>query len=163
MKEAVPNHFDYGPCQGKQFYDPDSFSYKLQQNYPCLYCLFSLFQCLFVFIIVILVFIVVPGFALTVIIYVMMFGSFIEYHNKTLIHIILFFFCLCISFCIQSIIYMFWAIIFSLLAIIFGISILRLIISFVMSILNHLLLCNSSDKKPDDEVIELKDIELGNN
>ena len=163
MKEAVPNHFDYGPCQGKQFYDPDSFSYKLQQNHPCLYSLYSLFQCLFVFIIVILVFVVVPGFVLTIIIYVVIVGRLPEYHNKTLINTILFFSCLCISFCIQSIIYMFWAIIFSLLAIIFGIGFLRFIISSVISLLNHLLCCNSSDKKPDDEAIELKDVELGNN
>ena len=150
MKEAVPNHFDYGPCEGKQFYDPDSFSYKLQQNHPCLYCLFSIFQCLFFFIILIMVFIVVPGFALTAIIYRMMSISFTEYHNKTLIHIILFFFCLCISFCIQSIIYMLWAIIFSLLAII----IVRFIISLVISILNYLLCCDSSDEKPDNEETE---------
>ena len=36
MNEAVPNHYDYGECAGKQFYDPDSFAAWLEHNFPYL-------------------------------------------------------------------------------------------------------------------------------
>ena len=34
MNEAVPNHYDYGPCAGKQYFDPDSLSYSLERYFP---------------------------------------------------------------------------------------------------------------------------------
>ena len=43
MNEAVPGHYDYGPCAGRQFFDPDSFENRLNENYPILGKIYSFF------------------------------------------------------------------------------------------------------------------------
>ena len=61
MKEwAVPNHYDYGICVGKQFFNPDSFSYWLEQNYPFLVCINNIIFNINSFILFVISFISVP-------------------------------------------------------------------------------------------------------
>ena len=69
MNEAVPNHYDYGPCAGKQFFDPDSFSHWLEQNYPCLACIYNTITNNVGFIIFFISFIVAPVIGLVFISY----------------------------------------------------------------------------------------------
>ena len=165
MKEAVPNHFDYGPCAGKQFYDPDSFSYRLQQNHPCLYCLYSLFNCIFILLLILVGFIAVPGFGLSII----SVGLFSETSllsgslNKKYIKRLLFLVCILISFCVQSIGYMIWACIFSVLAIIIGALILHLLMTILQCIVKTIFCCNSTRSNAVDVNFEGNDLELGNN
>ena len=61
MNEAIPNHFDIGPCAGLQFIDPDSFQYWFSQNCRCL----SYFlQILLAIILIIVSFIIIPAIGL---------------------------------------------------------------------------------------------------
>jgi hypothetical protein len=103
MKEAVPNHFDFGPCQGKQFFDPDSFAYRLQQAHPCLYAIYSLLSRIFTFIFVIISIFVLPGIMTSFFSYGYIFTrQHPQYLNKRHIKIIWFLTHLCINFSTQS-------------------------------------------------------------
>ena len=42
LKETVPNHYDYGPCAGKQFIDTDTFSYRMNLRCPCCYIILKI-------------------------------------------------------------------------------------------------------------------------
>ena len=142
MKEAVPNHFDYGPCAGKQFFDPDSFSYKLQRSFPCLYCIYALFRCIFASIFFILGILILPGIGLSYICYGLIFDSDVIsiFLRKKYLKSFLFIICICISFCVESIIYMIWALIISVLGLFIGIMILTYFIK-ILRIILYLLFC----------------------
>ena len=164
MKEAVPNHFDYGPCAGKQFYDPDSFSYRLQQNHPCLYLLYSFFSSIFILLLILIGFIAVPGIGFSII----TIGFFSQTRvlsgslNKKYIKRFLFLICIFISFCVQSIGYMIWACILSVLAIIIGVFILQILMSLLQCIIKTIFCCNSTRSNAVDIHFEGNDVELGN-
>ena len=164
MKEAVPNHFDYGPCAGKQFYDPDSFSYRLQQNHPCLYRLYSFFSSIFILLLILIGFIAVPGIGFSII----TIGFFSQTRvlsgslNKKYIKRFLFLICIFISFCVQSIGYMIWACILSVLAIIIGVFILQILMSLLQCIIKTIFCCNSTRSNAVDIHFEGNDVELGN-
>jgi len=163
MNEAVPNHFDYGPCAGKQFFDPDSFSYKLKQSHPCLYCIFSLFNFIFTLILILVGIFVLPGLGISYISFEIIYNT--DLLSRTLKKKYLKFFqfiiCFCISFCIESIIYMLLATIFSALAIIIGIIILSFVLSIVKMILRFLFCCCCSENKKSNNNID--DLELSDN
>ena len=165
MKEAVPNHFDFGPCAGKQFFDPDSFSYRLQQSHPCLYCIYSLFQCIFIFIFLIIGFLAVPGFGFTFLAYEIIIesDSFNHKFSKKYLKFIFFMMCSFYGFCIESLIYILWATVFSILSLI----IVLLIISFITNILKAILRCIFClDSNNDENLavnIGVNDLELQNN
>ena len=44
LKESLPDHYEYGECEGKQFIDTDSYFYQLEQKYPFLYYVFWFFK-----------------------------------------------------------------------------------------------------------------------
>ena len=125
MQEAVPNHFDYGPCEGKQFFDPDSFSYQLKQNHPCLYCLYSLGMVLFYFVIISVAGIAVPGIGLSILAYILMFegGALLELKNSS--RVIIFFGYVCMGFGYQNILHVLWGLAFAFVGIIIAVTISR--------------------------------------
>ena len=159
MNEAVPNHFDYGPCAGKQFFDPDSFSYKLKQSHPCLYCIFSLFHCLFTLILILVGIFALPGMGLSYISFEIIYNTDILSRTlkKKYLKFFQFIICFFISFCIESIIYMIWATIFSALALFIGI----IILSIMKNILKCLLCCWCPNNKKSNRTIN--DFELSDN
>ena len=170
MNEAVPNHFDYGPCAGKQFFDPDSLEYKFQMSHPKLFCIYSLFKCIFSLIFFIVVFLCVPAFGLSLFAFEVIISndSFRESFSKKYMKYVMFMSVFCYSLCIQSIIYMLWGIIFSSLAIIISILLLAFSLFLIKNILKLLLccwLCPSENHRDSDININIKDEEfgLGNN
>ena len=64
MNEAIPNHFDIGPCAGLQFIDPDGFQYWLLQNCRCCRYFFKFLEILLGISLIIIAFIVIPAFGL---------------------------------------------------------------------------------------------------
>ena len=166
MKEAVPNHFDYGPCAGKQFFDPDSFSYKLQQNHPYLYCIYSFLIRILLILFIVIAILVVPGLGLSFFAYETVFesDSFNHSLDKQYLKYIMLMMCIFQSFCIQSIIYMLWGLALAALGIVIGIFILSIIFSILKCIFKCLFCCFDSE---DDEQVDINigqnDFELGNN
>ena len=165
MKEAVPNHFDYGPCAGKQFFDPDSFSYRLQQSHPHLYCIYSLFCCIFILIILIISVLVAPGLGLTIIAYdiVIENDTFNQQFNKKYLKYVMFIMCAYQSFCIQSIIYIAWAIVFAALAIVIAILVISIVISLLKCIFSIFCGCFFDEEENAEIDVGENDNELGNN
>ena len=166
MKEAVPNHFDYGPCAGKQFFDPDSFSYKLQRSFPCLYCIYALFRCLFVSIFIILGIFIIPGIGLSYISYGLIFDSDISsiIFRKKHLKLVLFAISICISFCIESIIYMLWGLFISVFGLFIGITIIYYVIKILLVILYYLLCCGfSKNGSKNNNNISTNTFELSDN
>ena len=110
MNEAVPGHYEFGPCAGRQFFDPNSLSYYIEQNYPILSYFYEFFKCVLLVVGFALCFILIPGLGVTL----LSFGFiFIEdiFHNDIKNNsekLFLFMICFCLSFCYQSIAYMFW-------------------------------------------------------
>ena len=166
MNEAVPNHFDYGPCAGKQFFDPDSLEYKFQMSHPKLFCFYSIFKCIFSLIFFIVVFLCVPAFGLSLFAFEVIISNdrFRESFSKKYMKYVMFMSVFCYSLCIQSIIYMLWGIIFSSLAIIISIFILAFSLFLIKTILKLLLccwLCPSENHRDSDININIKDEEIG--
>ena len=69
MNEAVPNHYDYGPCAGRQFFDPDSFQNRLRETHPRLYSIVSVFMIIFGILNFIVSFIILPAIGLSLFCY----------------------------------------------------------------------------------------------
>ena len=151
MQEAVPNHFDYGPCEGKQFFDPDSFSYQLKQNHPCLYCLYSLGMVLFYFVIISVAGIAVPGIGLSILAYILMFegGALLELKNSS--RVIIFFGYVCMGFGYQNIIHVLWGLAFAFVGIIISVTILNIIFELLKAILNCLF-CGICEHEHNDNI-----------
>jgi hypothetical protein len=63
LQESLPDHFETGPCSGKQFIDPDSIFYQLEQKFPCLFYVFLFFKIIFVLLIIVIT-IGFPAFSL---------------------------------------------------------------------------------------------------
>ena len=137
MQEAVPNHFDYGPCAGKQFWDPDSFSYKLQLNHPRLYILYSIFMGFINVILFLICGIAVPGLGLIGLFYMLFFEEDVLQGFKTNIKYITFFSYVCMGFAYQSLIYIAWGIIIGFI----GLIIVGLIIQIVLTLLKIIFEC----------------------
>ena len=137
MQEAVPNHFDYGPCAGKQFWDPDSFSYKLQLNHPRLYILYSIFMGFINVILFLICGIAVPGLGLIGLFYMLFFEEDVLQGFKTNIKYIAFFSYVCMGFAYQSLIYIAWGIIIGFI----GLIIVGLIIQIVLTLLKIIFEC----------------------
>jgi len=165
MKEAVPNHFDYGPCAGKQFFDPESFSYRLQQRHPCLYCIYSLFRCIITLVLIIIFVLIVPGFGLSYFAYGIIFetDSLSQRLNKKYLKIIMFLTYAFISISIESIIYMVWALVFSILLLIIGLFMISLVFTIIKNILKIIFCCCIPSHPKNDNIdmnIGQNDIEL---
>ena len=141
MQESVPNHFDYGPCAGKQFYDPDSFLNQLKINYPFLYII----ACFFIGIALLILFIIccmaIPGLAFAIIFFGLIFtGDLVENVNSKA-KIIIFFGYFFYGFALQSLIYMAWGIFFGAVGICFVALILGMLIAILKFICKCLFFC----------------------
>ena len=64
MNEAIPNHYDIGECAGKQFIDPDSWEYWIEQNCPYLIYFFIFMKYLLIIIWIIFCCVILPGILL---------------------------------------------------------------------------------------------------
>ena len=164
MNEAVPGHYDYGPCAGRQFFDPDSFSYWLEQNYPYIGFVYNVFILIFSFISFVVCLIAIPGIGLSFIAYGVIY-EINELPNEVpdeCSKFLWFLTCICICFCNQSVAYMLWGIAFSIIAIIFS----SLIISFCLTVFSSIIKCIFCPYLDNDESLieenENNEIELAN-
>ena len=152
MQEAVPNHFDYGPCAGKQFYDPDSFAVQLKQNHPCLYCLYSFVMIIFYFVVISVAGIAVPGLGISILAYLIIFeeGALTEFNKCT--RVFFFFGFACMGLAYQNIIHVIWGFAFALLGIIIVATILNIIFEILKKIVNCLLcgICDHEQRQNDE-------------
>ena len=139
LKEAVPDHFKYGPCAGKQFFDPDSFDYQLKQNHPCLYCLYSLVKVILSLIIFVVGFVAVPGIGFGVVSFLIIFNNeenLTQFNNtQKFIMFLGYFF---IGFPLESLIYICWGILFALLGLFLAFAIITLVCELLKCLLNCL-------------------------
>ena len=136
LQEAVPDHFKFGPCAGKQFFDPDSFSYQLKLNHPCLYILYNFGIALLIFVVISVTFIAVPGIGLGMISFgiICIEDTFDKYGNTVKTFIFLGYFCL--GFAMQTVIYMCWGLVFVTLGLIIAVVIIDLVFEILKCILN---------------------------
>ena len=139
MNEAVPGHYEFGPCAGKQFFDPDSFSYQLRVNHPFLSFFYEIFMFILGTILFILAFVAVPGIGLSFLSYGLIY-DFDDLRNEIgneIIKFFLFLICICICFCCQSIVYIAWA----LIAFVTTIIISSLIIGALLTVISYIFRC----------------------
>ena len=147
MQEAVPNHFDYGPCAGKQFYDPDSFSSQLKESHPCLYCFYSLFVTLGVFILILVAGIAVPGIFLAFFCYGVIYEEDSLSEFKSCPRFIIFLGYVCMGFAYQNIAHCLWGIFFAGVGITIAVFILNILCELLKCICNCIC-CGACDDKP---------------
>ena len=139
MNEAVPGHYEFGPCAGKQFFDPDSFSYQLHVNHPFLSFFYEIFMFILGTILFILAFVAIPGIGLSFLSYGLIY-DFDDLRNEIgneIIKFFLFLICICICFCCQSIVYIAWA----LIAFVTTIIISSLIIGSLLTVISYIFRC----------------------
>ena len=145
MNEAVPGHYEFGECAGRQFFDPDSLSFYLEQNYPILHNIYTFFAYVGLLLLFITSCFFIPGLGLSFASFMLIFEERVLINiRNNYVEIIFFFTCVCISFCCQSIAYILWGIFISLV----GIIISCLFLGFVAWLIGHIFksccsLCNS--------------------
>ena len=164
LKEAVPDHFRYGPCAGKQFFDSESFAYQLQQNHPCLYYLYSIiivFLCVIAFIVG---FMAVPGIGFAAIAFFIIFNEDEPLEEfSTSVKFIMFLGYALIGFPLESLIYLTWGLAFAGLGIFIALMLLGIVFQIIRGILNCLF-CGSLDRNDENEEnIDINVHELQNN
>ena len=103
MKECIPDHFTYGPCAGKQFFDPDSFKFKIKNSCPILSKLFTCFECLFWFLVFILFVFIFPALSEIFLLYLFLYRNIPRHKIYTFLHFITI---SLLFICLQSILYM---------------------------------------------------------
>ena len=136
MQEAVPNHFDYGPCAGKQFFDPDSFSYQLKLNHPFLYIIYCIFVGIFFFILFVICCMALPFITLAVISFVFIFEEDIFETCPDNSKIIIYLGYVVYGFALETLVYIAWGIFFAGVGLCIVALILALIFAFVKCIFN---------------------------
>ena len=151
MQEAVPNHFDYGPCAGKQFYDPDSFSSQLKANHPCLYCFYSLFMTLGVFILILVAGVAVPGIFLSFLTYGVIYEEESLTEFKKCPRFTMFLGYICMGFAYQNIIHCLWGIFFAVVGIIIALFVLNILCEILKCFCNCIFCGACEEKAPENE------------
>ena len=73
MNEAVPGHYEFGECAGRQFFDPDSLSYYLEQNYPILNNIYTILSYIGLFLLFLISFFFIPGLGLSFVSFMLIF------------------------------------------------------------------------------------------
>ena len=163
MQEAVPNHFDYGPCAGKQFFDPDSFSYQLKINHPCIYYLYSFFEGIGILLLLLVCCVAVPGFALAFIAFGLIYGEDMLSDLTSCARFIFFLGYVCMGFAYQTIIYIAWGIAFGIIGLIIAVFLLSLACQIIKCILNCICCGACDDESPPINNAEVDDNELQEN
>ena len=159
MNEAVPNHYDYGPCAGKQFFDPDSFSHWLEQNYPFLACIYNIVVNIISFILFVISFIAIPAIGLVFISYNIVYEddelNFFRNYKK-MIKFLSFITLACIGLSCQSLLYILWSIFFSIIAILISAMLASLLLTIVSTIIKAFLFIGPNPQNNNNNnVIEL--------
>ena len=108
MNEAVPNHYDYGPCAGRQFFDPDSFQNRLRETHPRLYSIVSVFMIIFGILNFIVSFIILPAIGLSLFCYFVLYVEEEDLIRNRKVKFFDFLICICVSLYCQGFVYMFW-------------------------------------------------------
>ena len=116
MNEAVPNHYDFGQCAGKQFFDPDSLENRLRVNYPSLYMIYHVFLIIFGVINFIVSFVLLPCIGLTLFSYFVLYVEEENIIRDKFVKFFEFLICICVAIYSQSFIYIFWGLTLSALA-----------------------------------------------
>ena len=115
MNEAVPNHFDFGPCAGKQFYDPDSFINRFMEDHPNISPILRVIMTIIAIINLIVSFIVLPFIGFSVFAYITLYEEEDVIIRNTKIRFFTLMIIICVSLYCQSFAYMFWILGFSLI------------------------------------------------
>ena len=97
MNEAVPNHYDYGPCAGRQFFDPDSFQNRLRETHPRLYSIVSVFMIIFGILNFIVSFIILPAIGLSLFCYFVLYVEEEDLIRNRKVKFFDFLICICVS------------------------------------------------------------------
>ena len=134
MQEAVPNHFDYGPCAGKQFFDPDSFANVLKRNHPVLYVIYCLFMGILIAIVFVICCMAIPGLSLVVVFYAIIFEEAYFNNCKSYAKIIIFMGYILCGFALETLVYIAWAVFFGAVAF----FIVGLILAFIITIIRYI-------------------------
>ena len=146
MKEAKPDHYRNFPCVGKQFFDPESFEYQLELNYPCLFQLYMIFKFL-LYGLVPFIFLALPftiySFVFFFIIYLEPLEDFDKF--KSSIKFLIFLSDVFISITIQSIGYMAEGIAWAIIGVIIAIIIFLAILDIIILLLRLLFYCCLED------------------
>ena len=108
LNEAVPDHYNYGPCAGLQFYDPDSFANRLRQTHPRLSIIVSIFMVIVSILNFLVSFVIFPAIGSSVFYYFLIFIEDEFNIRDQKIKVIQFLICICVSISSQSLTYMFW-------------------------------------------------------
>ena len=149
MQEAVPNHFEYGPCAGKQFYDPDSFSSQLKANHPCLYVIYSIFMALLVLIFILVIGVAVPGISIAYVIYGVIYEEDSLSEFKCCPRFTMFLGYVCMGFAYQSIFHALWGVFFAILGIVLAFYLLSLACALLKCICDCIF-CGACEEKPQE-------------
>ena len=112
MNEAVPNHYDFGPCAGKQFFDPESFENRLRETHPKLYEVVKVILIILRVLNFILCFFLVPALGFSLFAYFILYVEEEDIIHDKKIKFIEFLICICVSLYSQSFGYMFWILVF---------------------------------------------------
>ena len=132
MNEAIPDHYNIGPCRGKQFIDTESFLYWLEENHPWLLRILRFLGQVLLIIVLILGFIVLPVFGLIFFSYGFIFETELsEYYINDFVRFIGFLICFLLSFPYQSIVYNCFIILFLILI---NIKYILVIVIFLITI-----------------------------
>ena len=131
MNEAVPNHYDFGPCAGKQFFDPDSFANRLRLSHPRFFIVFQVFMIIFGVINFFVSFIICPAIGLSLFCYFVLYVEEEEIIRDRKVKFIDFLICVCVCLYSQSLIYMFWIIVFCGIAVVLILTPVIFIVSVI--------------------------------
>ena len=158
MKESVPGHYDYGPCAGLQFIDPDGFMFQLKKSNPILFKIVECFNLLFLLLIFILITFVIPGLSLVFFTYHVLYEinhvrnkvyTFLQFMTISLI---------CIS--VQSILYMAEISMFSMIIVVIIFFIISKILVLIKMLINY---CRMRNLRQDRiELIDEVELEIVN-
>ena len=120
MNEAVPNHYDFGPCAGKQFFDPESFENRIRETHPKLYEVVKVILIILRVLNFILCFFLVPALGFSLFAYFILYVEEEDIIHDKKIKFIEFLICICVSLYSQSFGYMFWILVFVGIALALG-------------------------------------------
>ena len=112
MNEAVPNHYDFGPCAGRQFFDPESFENRIRETHPKLYEVVKVILIILRVLNFILCFFLVPALGFSLFAYFILYVEEEDIIHDKKIKFIEFLICICVSLYSQSFGYMFWILVF---------------------------------------------------
>ena len=166
LQEAIPEHYNRGPCAGKQFVDPDSFLYWFQENFQWLLPILPFFGVTLLIIVLVISFLIIPGIGLIFFSYGFVIEEFRNSFDNKFIQYVDFLICVCLAFPCQSIVYnIFILIYFMFIYIKQFLSILVILLGIIVLIIYCVIINNPPREINHDfiDLIEENEIEMANN